>query len=404
MTVSALLSSPSVRVTLVMIALFGLNGVAMPFIPKFLEDLRGLNGFQVAAVMSSFQVLRIVVGLPMAAWADGFSDRRTPMRLMALGCVLAFVALLFVRGFPALLAAGFLALALYTSISPLIEAAALRAARDGGLAFGLSRGLGSFSYVFANIAGGALVSRFTALAAPALCLFGAIGVLAATAALKPSPAPKDAPARGFRQRLIAALALCRRPRFALALTATGLIQASHGFYYGLSTLAWTRQGIDPGTIGWLWGVAVLFEVCLLASLRYLERLGAPEAFVLIGGAGAVLRWTSLAFAPPLALLWPLQMLHAATFTCTHIGALRIVERETPPELAGSGMTLYAMLAAGTPLGLATLASGALFDRYGASGYLAMSGVAGLGLVAALAMLSMRRLRRPAVVQPPPSEG
>lgn len=404
MNFAALLSSPSVRVTLVMIALFGMNGVSMPFIPKLLEELRGLTGFQVVAVMSSFQVSRMIVGPLIAAWADGFSDRRTPMRLMALGCALAFIALLFVRGFPALLAAGFIAFALASSVTPLIEAAALRAARDGGLGFGLSRGMGSLSYVFANIAGGALVTRFGAMTAPVLCLIGMVATFAATLGLKPSPAPKDAPERGFLQRLFAALALCRRPRFALALTATGLIQASHGFYYGLSTLAWLKQGLDATTIGWLWAVAVIVEVGLLAGLRHVERWATPEAFVLIGGVGAVIRWTALAFAPPLALLWPLQALHAATCTITHIGALRIVERETPPELAGSGMTLYAMLAAGTPLGLATLASGALFDRFGAAGYLAMSGVAGAGLIAGLAMLAMRRLPRSALVQTASSGG
>jgi PPP family 3-phenylpropionic acid transporter len=399
----ALLSSPAVRVTLVMVALFGLNGVTMPFIPKFLEDDRHLSAVEIAAVMSAFQVLRILVGPPLAAWADGFADRRTPMRVMAVGCVVAFAALLFVRGFPALLAAGFLALALSNSISPLIEGAAMRVARDGGLAFGVSRAIGSLSYVFANIAGGALVAAYTAIAAPVICLFGAVAVLATTFGLKPSPAPHDA-SGGFRKRLSAALALCRRPRFALALIATGLIQASHGFYYGFSTLAWTKQGIDAGTIGLLWGVAVLAEVGLLASMRQVERFGNPTAFVLIGGAGALVRWSALAFAPPLALLWPLQLLHAMTFTITHIGALRIVERETPPELAGSGMTLYAMLAAGTPLGLATLASGALFDRFGAAGYLAMAGMGAAGIIAAIAMAASRPRAHPEVLSTPPSSG
>ena len=104
---------------------------------------------------------------------------------------------------------------------------------------------------------------------------------------------------------------------------------------------------------------------------------------MIGAAGALLRWSALACSPPLWLLWPLQLAHAATFTATHVGALRIVEREAPPELAGLGMILYAMLAAGTPLGLATLGSGWLYDHYGAGGYAAMAAMAAVGLAVSL---------------------
>jgi PPP family 3-phenylpropionic acid transporter len=125
-------------------------------------------------------------------------------------------------------------------------------------------------------------------------------------------------------------------------------------------------------------------------MRYWERFFSPETLLLIGAVACFTRWLGLSFAPPLALIVPLQMLHVGSFAAAHIGTLRIVERETPPHLAGLGMTLYAALGNGTPLGLATLASGYLFAQFGARGYLAMAAVAALGLTVTVYLFVTRR--------------
>jgi PPP family 3-phenylpropionic acid transporter len=65
-----------------------------------------------------------------------------------------------------------------------------------------------------------------------------------------------------------------------------------------------------------------------------------------------------------------------------------VDDNSPPESASAAHTLSASLQSGLFIGLATLASGPLFDQAGAGGYLAMSGMAAIGLLGAL--LLMRR--------------
>ena len=79
----------------------------------------------------------------------------------------------------------------------------------------------------------------------------------------------------------------------------------------------------------------------------------------------------------------LQALHALTFAATHVGALKLVQREAPARVAGVAQTLYAALASGTLAGLAMLLAGALYDAGGAQGYLAMAALGGLGFVAML---------------------
>ncbi len=367
-----------------MSCMFGANGVAMPFLPQWLAQECGLIGVQIGAVLSAAQLARIGIGPLIATWADGFADRRSPIRLLMLGALISYTGFFLSRDFAALLLTGFCALGLSAAATPLIEAAALRAARSGGLAFGASRAMGSLAFIIGNVAGGVLVAWFGLAAALGWILASiAGGGAAALFVLRPDPAP--ASRSGFRARLRQAGPLLRNRRFALALIATGLTQASHAFFYGFSALAWTAQGFDAVTIGALWAVSVSAEVLFLFTLRHSERRFGPEALVLIGAASAVLRWSAMAFSPPLWLLWPIQLLHAATFAATHVGALRIVERETPPEISGLGMTLYAALAAGTPMGLATILSGVLFDAVGAGGYAAMAILGAAGLAAAIAM-------------------
>jgi PPP family 3-phenylpropionic acid transporter len=101
---------------------------------------------------------------------------------------------------------------------------------------------------------------------------------------------------------------------------------------------------------------------------------------MVGGLAAVVRWTALAFAPPLWMLWPLQGLHALTFAATYLAGVQIVERLAPPGGHTAAQTLNSVMAAGVLIGLATLAAGPLYDRVEGLGYLAMTALAGLGLL------------------------
>ncbi len=100
--------------------------------------------------------------------------------------------------------------------------------------------------------------------------------------------------------------------------------------------------------------------------------------LLIGAAGAVLRWAVMATAPPLWMLWPLQALHALSFAATYLAGVQLVERLSPPGGHTAGQTLNSVLSAGVLIGLATLASGPLYDRLGAGGYMAMAVMALIG--------------------------
>ena len=104
---------------------------------------------------------------------------------------------------------------------------------------------------------------------------------------------------------------------------------------------------------------------------------------LIGGAvAATLRWSLMSFDPPLAVLMPLQLLHALTYGATHLAAIHFIARAVPEAAAGTAQALYASVAAGVIMGAATLASGPLFAAYGGGAYWAPAALSTVGLAAA----------------------
>jgi PPP family 3-phenylpropionic acid transporter len=157
-------------------------------------------------------------------------------------------------------------------------------------------------------------------------------------------------------------------------------------------LSWKAQGLPENLTGLLWGLGVAVEVVFLwfgAGLQ--RRLGARNLLV-IGGAAGVLRWTLLAFSPPLWALVPLQALHALTFTAVFLASIQLAARLSGPQTASAAQLINAALQGGILSGLATLASGPLFDAVGARGYLAMSVMALAGLAGALALYRISRLQ------------
>lgn len=379
MTLRAILDAPAARPTLMMACLFGGLGVGLPFLSRWLEEARGLSGFEIGAILSSASLARLLIGPLIAAWADGFTDRRRGLTALCVAALAAYAAFALADGFWALFFTGFAATALAQALTPLVEGAVLRAGQTGALPYGVARAFGSAAFIFGNVAGGALIAPFGVDVVIVWLLASFVLATAAALLLKPDPAPREAATLGFGGRLRLGAMLLTQPRFALTIGSAGLIQAAHAFYYAFSPLVWREQGFSDGLVGLLWAFGVIVEIAFLALLPRIERRITPEMLILIGGAAAIVRWAALALAPPLWVVWPIQALHALTFAATHVGALRLVYREAPESVAGLAQTLFAAIASGTVFGLAMLASGALYDSVGAGGYWAMAGLALAGL-------------------------
>lgn len=372
------------RMALQYVLLFGATGVSLPFAGLWLSA-QGLNGAQVGTVLAAPMLARLVTGPLLAVWADGFRLRRTPIALLGLVMALGYGLAGLADGFAARAAGWFIGATAMGALVPLTDVMTLRLASRLGFTFALPRGLGSAAFVVANIGMGVLLLA-TPVEAIIVWIVAASVAFAAAAllALPPEPVADGPPLLG-RERFRGLGRLLGDPVFLITIFAVGAVQAAHAFQYGFSALLWKAQGISEAVTGQLWAFGVVVEIALMWLFEpWRRRVGiGPWSLLIVGSAAAILRWSVMALAPPLWLLWPLQALHALTFAATFLAGVQLVERLSPPGTHTAAQMLSSVLSAGVLIGLATAISGPLYDRFGAGGYWAMAALAAAGLLAAI---------------------
>jgi MFS transporter, PPP family, 3-phenylpropionic acid transporter len=349
------------------------GGAATPFFGAWLA-WKGFSPAMIGALLSAGMFLRVAVVPLSGLAADARNDRRGMMLLLCLVMLAGYAALNFVSAPALLFAAAVPASVAAGASNPLLESVCVRLAGRFGFDYGHVRLWASSAFVFGNVVSGFLIWRFGfVIIAPWLSGAALLNVAAVYAL--PAP-PVDHPKLALIPRMRAtweeARELLRSPVFLLFLAAASFDQGSHAFYYAYGALHWRALGYSGWLIGLIWPVGVLAEIAFLSiSLRLFRRIGAAWLLVL-GGLSCVIRWTILAFDPPLPFVIFAQLLHGGTFALAHLGAMYFVLQAVPPRLAATAQSLYAVSNAGIFMGLATYASGPLYATYGGHAYLLMS--------------------------------
>ena len=364
--------SAAARVAAFLGAYFAANAINA-FMPLWFAD-RGLSASAIGQILGAAALLRVLAGPQWGNVADRLGRRRPVLfsaAFAAAGLGLSYVT---ATGFlPLLLIAAAQGIA-SSAINPLADSLALALAREGRIAYGPVRAVGSATFMVATAIAGWLLNRIGSWLVPYLLALG-YGASALFSLFLPEAATKPAAPRAF-----AGLMLFRNKAFRLALGCTALIQGAHAAYYGFAALFWRSQGLSDTAIGLLIAEGIIAEILLFARGRCLvEQLG-PAGLTACAAGASILRWTITAFAPPVPVLAAVQMLHAATFAMQHLSAMLVLSRFVPAERAATAQALHSALGYGAPTGLMMLLSGWLYARHGGLVFLAMAVVAGLALV------------------------
>jgi MFS transporter, PPP family, 3-phenylpropionic acid transporter len=377
----------ALRLKLFYAGLFITLGVQLPFLPVWLAA-KGLDPQAIGVVLAIPMVVR-VFAIPAAT---RMADRRDALRAVivtvtAVG-VLGYGSLAFAEGPFAIMAGYALASAAYTPVMMLTDTYALRGLPAWGRAYGPVRLWGSAAFIAASFAAGSLLD----VMAPRNLIWLIVAAMALAAAFVRAlgPLPARAPRPDAPAAKASAMPLLRDPSFLAVVAAASLIQASHAVYYGFSTIDWRSAGFDGWTIGALWALGVLAEIVLFALSARLPTAITPTMLLMIGAAGAVLRWGAMALDPPAALLPALQCLHGLSFGATHLGALGFVTRAAPVVLSATAQG-YLAVALGLAMAAAMGVSGVLYERYGDAAYGAMALAAGAGGLLALVAHRIQRV-------------
>lgn len=362
----------SLRLSLFNAVLFLGSGIQLPFLPLWLKD-KGLADSQVALVVALMMAVRIL-GIPLGTFvADLTQRRRAVIIACAFGSTAAYVLLSQMTGFWPILVTGMLAAALLAPIVPLTETLAVEGSAHYGLDYGRIRLWASLSFLSGSLGAGALLEVI-----PIGSVILLIAVAQGLGALVTLQLPHDRAVRAAKAepiRLSAFVALASGAGFIVFLLAAGLGQASHGFLYAFGSVYFEAIGYSKFVIGMLWAASVLAEVLMFAFSNRFYRAFGSVRLIMLGTGIATLRWTVTAFAPPLALLFVVQTLHAGSFGLTHLGTMHFIRERVPANMRNTAQGLFSVLSSGVLMSGTMWASGALYAGLGGGAFLIMAGIA-----------------------------
>ena len=263
--------------------LFGLVGTHLPFFPVWLKAI-GIDASWIGIItavpsLTRFTVLPFITGL-----AEKRQSLRGAMIATAFVSALGFSIIGTLHQPLAVFLAYAVTACLWTPMTPLTDAYALKGVSRYGLNYGPLRLWGSAAFVVGALACGLLVD---VIAAKHLIwvIVGVAGLGALVSlGLQPLEVPKAVPATSS-----GAAALLREPGFLAIIVAAALIQGSHAAYYTFASIAWQNSGLGGLTIAGLWALGVIAEIVVFAlSPRFTLS---PAMLVIIAALSAVARWT-----------------------------------------------------------------------------------------------------------------
>ncbi len=360
--------------------LFGLVGTHLPFFPVWLKAV-GIDAAWIG-IMTALPAISRFTALP---FVTSLAERRQAIRQAIMVTAFATAIGLIVIGTqhqaPVLFVIYAVTCCLWTPMTPLTDAYALRGVRRYGLSYGPLRLWGSAAFVAGTLTCGLLIDVISTK--HLIWVIASVAVISALVSLglKPLEAPKPAAGETHSDSR-----LLRDAGFLAIIASSALIQASHAAYYTFASIAWQQEGFGGLTIAGLWVLGVLAEIVLFAfSPRF--RL-AYSLLVVIAALSACLRWLITAQSPPIAVLALVQLAHGLSFGLTQVGTMGLIAQRVPGHVLARGQG-YLVACTGMVTSAASIACGAIYSQLGQRVYYVMAAMA---LAAALIMwLSRHRL-------------
>ena len=378
-------ASPEARASLFHFTVYLPGAVSSVFLGIWLSE-HGLPADQIGIINSVPMLCLMAVNMMIGRLADQAKDWRTVILILALVGTAVPFGLFFVNEFWGIMLVWSLCTMCSGSIPPLVDAATVRMTRRNGTDFGAVRAWGTVGYVVGAGGIGLLITVFGSYAfAP---LFVAMAMLRAILAV-PLPrfrAPSHEPTLGevAPSRLKDSLKLW----FVLPIVSFALLNSSHALIGGFGALLWHENGIPDYFIGPLLAIAAVLEAVLMFAWRRFGGRISARNMIVAACVASVVRFTAMAFNPPVEVLFVVQTLHAISFGLGYFGVVHFIANWTNEANAAEAQGF-----ANTLQQLASVLSLALFGwlvvHFGAYAWFYSSAVGLIGLVCVLVSLRLR---------------
>ncbi|WP_114009395.1 MFS transporter [Cohaesibacter intestini] len=361
------------RISLFFGAFFFPYGIYIPFAGIWLKSL-GLSPESIGIVLMVPLIARVVFTPVMAAMADKIGDRRLTLQIYCTLFALTFAFITIDDSLGWILAVMAISHITQGAIVPIADSLAMAGTRRYDLDYGRMRRWGSLAFVVANLAGGFCLDLLGANKIIWLMIGGNLLQIVFSLTLPKDPRLIDHQRMSKGNKLDwTQLKQFGQTGFWIVLASISLIQASHALLYTFGTIYWEQRGVAASMTGIFWSVSVFAEVLVFSFSKRISGRADWKALIFISGLLATLRWALMPFDMPEAGYLLLQLLHAGSFACSHLGTMFFIAAMVDDDLSGTAQGLYTMLT-GLLMAIATYASGILYGDLGGNGFVIMAGI------------------------------
>ncbi|WP_332687886.1 MFS transporter [Devosia sp.] len=383
-------ASPELRASVYQFTVYIPGGVASVFLGIWLNE-HGLPADQIGIINALPTLCLLLLNIIVGRIADKADDWRTALVVISLASALAPLPLYFVSEFWGILLVWALCATSNGLVAPVIDAATVRMTRRNGTDFGAVRAWATVGYVFAAAGIGLLLNVLGSGAFVTLYVITVVA-RAALAYLLPrfrAPAPKLTLANvpepvGQRSRLKDSLQLW----FVLPLVAFALVNSSNAVIGSFGALLWHQNGIPTYFLGPLLGIAAVGEAILMFGWRRFGGRVTARNMILVAALAGLLRFTVMAFNPPVEVLFLTQTLHAFSFGMGYFGVVHFIANWTNEANAAEAQGFANMLNMGAAM-LALIVFGVLVEHFGSYAFFYSTVTAIVAIVCVLVSLRMR---------------
>lgn len=352
-------------------------GMFAPYWSLYLQSIH-FSAIEIGILMSMQPVMRMIAPNIWGWLADHTGKRREVVVAAASLSAVFYLGVFVTTSFWGLLLVLVLMNFFWSASIPLVEATTLSYLGKNTEHYGRIRSWGSVGFIVA-VVGLGYAFDYIAIAwllwAGLVCEIGIL--LFARQIPRTEVEVHHADSLPIRQLLM-------QPKVLALFGACFLMSVAHGPYYTFYSIYLVEHGYTKSAVGGLWALGVICEIGVFFLMPALVRRFGYVRILLASFAAAAVRFVLIGWTVDIVvLLLFAQMLHALTFGAYHAASVGMVHEFFRGRHQSKGQALFGSITYGAGGMLGSLASGPIWQHYGASvlySFSALMGLLGLLLV------------------------
>ena len=350
-------------------------GMFAPYWSLYLKSIP-FDAIEISILVAVQPVMRMIAPTLWGWLADRTGKRLLVVQIAATMSAVCYMGVFVTTSFWGMFVVLGLMGFFWSASMPLVEATTLTYLGKHSARYGRIRSWGSVGFIAAVVGLGYALDH---MAITWLLWVGAVIELGIVLFARQIP-PTEVLAHHTDHQSVRQIVL--QPRVITLFSACFLMCVAHGPYYTFFSIYLVDHGYTKSAVGGLWALGVICEIGVFFLMSWLVRRFGFTRILLISFSAAMVRFMLIGWGVDyLILLLIAQVLHAATFGAYHAASVGLVHEFFQGRHQSKGQALFSSLSYGAGGMMGGLASGPIWQHYGASVlYSCSAGMALLGLL------------------------